>query len=857
MVIVPLSLVPADGAAPNRARRAEPVTVGLPFPRGVWREGTAVGMRGADGDYVPVQIRVRDRWSDESVRWGLVDFQADAPEGSASYELVVGGPAAPPRSDRIHVREVAGTVVVDTGAACFQLATAAPFPFAAVEVQGTAAIDANQSGLTILDQAGRTHVVRVQRVWVEDAGPLRAAVGIAARSRDSSGAAVDITARIELFAGSAAARCVVTVRNPRRAQHAGGFWELGDAGSIYLRDVAAAFTLNKSTEPAEVRCSPECGVPMSACAGPLEVYQDSSGGENWRSPNHRDRDGAVRRTIPGYRLRSSAGEHDGRRATPIMSVTRGSRVITVAMRQFWQNFPKALEATGDSIALRLFPKNAGELHELQGGEQKTHSFVVSFGADPITDLPLDWARSPLVAAAEPAWYASTGALRHLVPVADAVDERQRAFIAAAVDGHDTFARKREVIDEYGWRNFGDLYADHEAVGATTEAPLVSHYNNQYDAIAGFALQFMRTADRRWYELMADLTAHVIDIDIYHCDEDKSAYNGGLFWHTAHYIDAGLSSHRTYPRAPGVRGGGPADEHNHTSGLMLHYFLTGDLQSREAAVGLAQWVINMDDGQQTPFRWLAGGHTGLATQSGSPFYHGPGRGAANSLSALIDAHQLTGDPAFLGKADEVIRRSVHPEDDIDAHQLRDAERKWFYTMFLQALGKYLDYKIERGQVDAMYGYARATLLHYARWMADHEYPYLEKPEILEYPTETWAAQDIRKSDVFAHAAAHAGGAERERFIERAAFFFRYSIDTLLQMPTRTLTRPVVLLLTNGWACASVRRTAEPCGAALDTEGIVLPPRRAFTPQKVRAIRRAKQIGAAIAGIAGVVCIRWLL
>ena len=92
----------------------------------------------------------------------------------------------------------------------------------------------------------------------------------------------------------------------------------------------------------------------------------------------------------------------------------------------------------------------------------------------------------------------------------------------------------------------------------------------------------------------------------------------------------------------------------------------------------------------------------------------------------------------------------------ARNLLDAENRWFYTMFLQSLGCYLDYKAERGEIDSMYAYSRANLLHYARWMADHEYPYLEKPEILEYPTETWAAQDMRKSEIFKYATKHATG-----------------------------------------------------------------------------------------------------
>ena len=56
-----------------------------------------------------------------------------------------------------------------------------------------------------------------------------------------------------------------------------------------------------------------------------------------------------------------------------------------------------------------------------------------------------------------------------------------------------------------------------------------------------------------------------------------------------------------------------------------------------------------------------------------------------------------------------------------------------------------------------------MLHYARWMAGHERPYLDRPEILEFPTETWDAQDMRKSEVFDLAALHAASAfERAQF-----------------------------------------------------------------------------------------------
>ena len=61
-----------------------------------------------------------------------------------------------------------------------------------------------------------------------------------------------------------------------------------------------------------------------------------------------------------------------------MTLERGDRWLGMAMESFWQNFPKAIEATPTSLTLRLFPGQYADVHELQGGEQKTHTFWVSF-----------------------------------------------------------------------------------------------------------------------------------------------------------------------------------------------------------------------------------------------------------------------------------------------------------------------------------------------------------------------------------------------------------------------------------------------------------------------------------------------
>jgi hypothetical protein len=141
--------------------------------------------------------------------------------------------------------------------------------------------------------------------------------------------------------------------------------------------------------------------------------------------------------------------------------------------------------------------------------------------------------------------------------------------------------------------------------------------------------------------------------------------------------------------------------------------------------------------------------------------------------------------------------------------------------------------EAGKLGEPYAYARAALLTYARWMAEHERPALDFPERLDHPTETWAAQDLRKSEVFRFAMLHSHGEERERFHERAEHFWRHSIDTLDGFATKGRTRPVVLLMRYGLMQPWFKRHPGDARPEPEFAGTFPPPVR-FVPQKARAI-----------------------
>ena len=837
----------------DRLRRDEPVTLGVPFPESAQSDPELLSLFDADGREVPVQTRVLDRWRDGSIRWLLIDLQANVDTRvGTEYRLQVSSGRAnsrPQPPTPVSVSGGRGDIEVDTGRARFRMRAGGRFPFERVLVGNVSAVDASRTALHAETATGSVVEARITEVFVEEKGALRTTIVLKGSIPAADGETIlDVATRLHFFAGSGVVRVALGLTNPRRARHPGGYWMLGDEGSVYLKDVSLAVAL--AAGAGSVECSSEIGALATRYEPAFELYQDSSGGQNWRSSNHVNRLGRVPFTFAGYRLRSGDIVHTGARATPILWLKGSDRQIGIAVQHFWQNFPKALEATPDTLTIRLFPRQHADVHEIQGGEQKTHVFALAFATDPVSDLGLIWCREPLFARCDPAWYCATGVVPYLTPAADDPNSDYLSLVASAIEGTDTFERKREVIDEFGWRHFGDIYADHESVHYRRPGRPVSHYNNQYDAIAGFAYQFLRSGDVRWWKLMTELAAHVMDIDIYHTNRDKAGFNHGLFWHTCHYTDAGTSTHRSYPRVPGSPGGGPSAEHNYATGLSLHHFLTGDPASREVASDLARWVINMDDGAKTPLRWVCRSASGWASATGSLAYHGPGRGAGHSINALLEGHRLTGDRRFLDKAEELIRRCIHPNDAIAELNLLEPERRWSYTIFLQVVGRYLVFKRDLRQFDRMYAYARESLLRYARWMADHEFPYLTKPELLEFPTETWAAQDMRKSEVFKLAATHTTGEERRRFLERSQFFFNESTGTLLGAATRTFTRPVVVMLSNGFMHAFFQRNSDIAvmpEAAVDDFGL---PQR-FVPQKVRTKRRLLvAAGIALAAAAGI-------
>ena len=713
---------------------------------------------------VNAQFEVLNRWHDGSVRWLLTSFLAPEVSSVAKSLNVVAHEESNDANSELHAGDPCGTIIA--------------VKFVAGEirlhVRDLNSDPPSERTIRLLprlgDARGDELALQLDDIRTEVSGPVRQVFLISLRAQALPSVTLQI--RMTQWVTIGLLQVETRIRNTRRAVHKGGLWDLGDAGSFQFRSLE--LSLHSDEVPANARTHWKACRDSEVRTTMSEVFirQFGSGEKHWSSTNHLSANETNEVQTRGFEASCEAGVLRGYQAEPTLMVEGDGSTLAVAVPEFWQQFPGSVAAAMGSLDVGLFPVLPGVTHELQGGEQKTRSFWISTQKNNADVNHLDWAfdaprlmQSPMSMRTTHAipWFTGEVLSSEQNPQrtlnsdlsSATVVSRFANYLRNATSGKLSLDARRASIDEYGWRNFGDVPADHEQTHYSGSNTIVSHYNNQFDMILGATLQLAATGDLKWFDLLDPLARHMMDIDIYHTSEDRAAFNGGLFWHTDHYVDAKLSTHRTYSRhnrKPGHSyGGGPSCEHNYTTGVLHYYFLTGNVEARETVLLLADWVIQMDDGRNTIFGLLDDGPTGAASATVFESYHGPGRGAGNSINALLDAWLLTSSERYLSKLEELIRRCVHPQQNPGDLHLLDAEGHWSYTVFLNSLGRYLIAKRDAELFDSMYAYARDVMKTYGRWMAVHERRTLDRPEELQYPTEAWAAQDFRKANVLRIAA----------------------------------------------------------------------------------------------------------
>jgi hypothetical protein len=254
--------------------------------------------------------------------------------------------------------------------------------------------------------------------------------------------------------------------------------------------------------------------------------------------------------------------------------------------------------------------------------------------------------------------------------------------------------------------------------------------------------------------------------------------------------------------PAQRRGRPGAGQPPNTAILPAYYLTGAPASREAVLELANWIRSSYEGQGGLLEQLLALKKHelpkltalLKGEHPSPHRYPFTRGTGNYLNALLDASLLAPDKDWLEHAEGVIRRTIHPADNIEKRNLLEVETGWSYLILMTSIARYLYLKSDAGNTDANYSYAKAAFMHYANWMLKNERPFLSDPGQLEFPNDTWVAQDVRKA-MLMFQASELDPAQTKDFQEKGNHWLAELCGNLAQSKQKHYARILIILMQN--------------------------------------------------------------
>ncbi len=548
------------------AREREWVTVGVPFARGAVKQAETLRMMSGGRGVVGGQFRAQNTWPDGSVKWALCTFPLSVPASGEVKITVADGPAYKPQAG-LTVEDGADAIVVNTGPLQARIGKKSFRILDEVSAGGRRMLQQGEQGgavLTLPD--GRTMNMAAhppESVEVVESGPYRALV--IARGRFPGAFARDgqelvrWSCQLYFYAGSDQVRVHYTLGND------GAFGANMRSGREYFQfkslqlnfDLALGAGLRAVADEAEGRPTADAAFAIrqkGANRGKEPIFQAVAGDKE---------------------LVSSDARSSG-----FMGVAGTGGSVSVAIRDFWQNYPKEIAAEHGRLALALWPEWAGypegrDVYNLCGGKQKTHEILLRFGAGDKNAAQTLAAtlNMPLMPLAAPEHYADSGVFVLFSPAdvktgnaeLDALIQRYETLQRSKPAGLTEAAESRRRGNYYNWMNWGDLY------WACGSASL------HYDWTHIMLNHFLRTGQRDFFEWGSAMARHQYDIDIHRSPRDTRAYRflsayeketsrGGTGWHVS-----------TNPRSML-----PIPSHNWIYGQTQHALLTGDPESWEVA-----------------------------------------------------------------------------------------------------------------------------------------------------------------------------------------------------------------------------------------------------------------------------------
>lgn len=622
-------------AEPTGVARSDwPVTSGIPFAQGELRRDRLTALFNADGEELPLQTEVLNRWPDGSVKWLLLDFQMSLAAHESQTLTLRYGPhvtrTAVPDPIVLFARNINPTLT--TGPLRIELSPDRFRLLDAIWLDANGDLEFSEaeritggenSGIVLTTPDGtRFRADLSQAVMTfEQFGPLRACVRIEGSHQAADGDHMfRYVIRLHAFHGRPFVRIDYTFINDHQSQ-----------------DMTAIDSIEAVFE-------------TTAADGGQMVLDSRS-----VSPSRLDQiDDQI------YQVN---GEEAGRRAPGWAAISSSAGGMAVGVREFWQNWPKSLQVAPGQLTVGLCPafqpgtydgrpileesKHTYYLRDgvytLRTGVARTHHmWATFFSGEPPIDRLQDFYRAtetPLLAQCSPQYIAAAGVLGRCPPADRDRYEGYDAWLDAMFRQH---LDDQESVREYGMLNFGDWWHVEKFGGGWG--------NQEYDTSHNFMQQYLRSGDRRYFDRALQGALHLMDVDILHAtnrhvrktDMADDAHPGQIWVHQLGHTGGYYDADAPLKIRMDLKLGHLQDTgHVWIGGLCDTYLLTGDRRMLDVARLAADRMVS-----ECPTD-----------------YSNHIRGIGWPLNLVLTAYETTGDERYLAAADrqwETLKVNMDPE-----------------------------------------------------------------------------------------------------------------------------------------------------------------------------------------------------
>ena len=550
-----------------------PLTFGVPVAEGKLTVPLGCVLH-CDGQQLPAQTRVHTRWPDGSARWVLVDVACPPVLGKSRHveaELRLAprvesnplGLSWQADADRISVEGEQLRVCVSGDGplpACIETRTEKGDWRTAFAEASTCLIARLGNGVELANGP-------IEGLALEEAGFERAVIRYELPLVDDRGIVhFRSTIRLHVYARLPFVRLVhrTVVTSPA----------LGEA---FLSD-----SLDHLTREVEHVQSAVVGTGREATSlldvESLELMLPWLGGS----------DGVRRRIVhehdQAYRVECGAEARQEEGHWPgVLTLTGTGTKLAVAIKDFWQTYPKGVRYDDSSVVVEILPKLSGtappdydELwhklyfwydheaarYKLKVGMALTTEMLIGFpDQEAEANAWQEWLQRPTVMRPDIDYLNGT---KTLLPIAPKEGSPHPSYEALMDGAFEQWMRQRDERHEYGFTNFGDTYSDFEGFWS----------NSEYDSAFWFYMEFLRGGDPRWYRLANQAARHLIDVDT--CNHSRQVEQiGAQYIHTPGHAGGFLPP---YFRSKSL-GSKSLLSHTWVEGPVLHYLLTGEERVR--------------------------------------------------------------------------------------------------------------------------------------------------------------------------------------------------------------------------------------------------------------------------------------